>query len=87
MDVRELSSVTDYYVVATGNSSPHIKALADETQVALKKKGIKCHRKSGTPDSAWMVLDFLDVVIHLFSDETRSYYALEQLWSDAPRVD
>jgi len=87
LDVRELSNVTDYYLLVTGTSSPHLKALADETQRALRKSGVKCYRQSGTPDSGWLVLDYLDLVIHIFTEETRGYYALEQLWSDAPKVE
>ena len=86
LDVSALSNVTDFYVIATGTSTPHIKALADEVGRALRKKGIRCRRTSGTPESHWMALDFLDAVVHIFSAETRSYYALEELWNDAIRV-
>lgn len=87
LDVRELSSVTDYFMMVTGNSAPHIKALADEVNALLKKQGVPCYRKSGTADSAWIAMDFVDVVVHILSTETRSYYALEELWSDAKRVE
>ncbi len=87
LDVTELSSVTDYYVMATGTSAPHIKALAEEVQKVLKQQEVRCHRKSGTAESQWMVLDFVDVVVHIFSRDARAYYALEDLWSDAPRMD
>lgn len=87
LDVRKLSTVTDFFLMVTGNSAPHIKALADETAASLKKRKVRCYRKSGTPESHWMVMDFVDVVVHIFSSETRSYYALEELWSDAERID
>lgn len=87
LDVRKVSSITDYYVMATGNSAPHIKALADEVEAALKKTKVRCYRRSGTPDSGWVALDYLDAVIHVFSREARDYYGLSALWSDAPRVD
>ncbi len=87
LDVSALSNVTDFFVIATGNSPPHIKALADEVTRTLKTAGTRCHRKSGTAESQWMAMDYVDVVVHLFSAETRSYYALEELWSDAVRVD
>lgn len=86
LDVRELSTVTDYFVIATGNSAPHLKALSDEVQMEMKKRGIKCYRKSGTGESQWIVLDFVDLVVHLLLPETREFYALEQLWSDAEVV-
>ncbi len=86
LDVRKLSNVTDYYLMATGTSVPHIKALTDEVTVALKKRDVRCYGKSGTPDSQWVALDFIDLVVHVFSAETRAYYALEELWSDAERV-
>jgi len=86
LDMRKVSNVTDYFVLVTGNSAPHIKALADETQRALKKDGVRNYRVSGDKESQWMSIDFLDVVVHVFSSETRSYYALDELWSDAVRV-
>jgi ribosome-associated protein len=87
MDVRELSSVTDYYVIATGTSAPHLKALFQHLQGILKEKGVSCFRKSGTPESEWLIADYVDLVVHLFSETTREYYGLEQLWSDARKVE
>ncbi len=87
LDVRKVSSITDYYVIVTGNSAPHIKALADEVEAALKKTKVRCYRRSGAPDSGWMVLDYLDAVIHIFSPGARDYYGLSSLWNDAPRVE
>jgi ribosome-associated protein len=87
LDVRGISTVTDYFVIATGNNVPHIKALFEEVLHQLKKAGASCFRKSGAPESEWLVADFVDVVIHVFSPDTRGYYALEQLWSDAKPVE
>ncbi len=87
MDVRKLSSVTDYYVIVTGNNSPHLKALATELSRRMGESGIKRSRQSGSPESGWLVCDYLDVVVHIFTKEKRARYALEELWSDAPRVD
>ncbi|MEM7396791.1 MAG: ribosome silencing factor [Verrucomicrobiota bacterium] len=86
LDVRKTSSVTDYYLIASGSSAPHIKALAEEVEVNLKKSGQHPYRKSGTPDSEWMATDYVDTVVHIFSPESRDYYALEKLWNDAPQV-
>jgi ribosome-associated protein len=80
MDVRRRSSVTDYYVLATGTSAPHLKAMHNGVENALKAKGVPCYRKAGIPEGGWMVLDFVDVIVHIFSKEAREYYALETLW-------
>ena len=83
--MRELSSVTDFYVLCTGLNAPHLKALADEVDRVMDRLKRPCFRRSGTPESEWIVADYLDVVVHLFTARTREYYALERLWSDAPR--
>lgn len=87
LDVREVSSVTDYYVIVSGSSSPHLRALAEDTSVALKHRGSPVYRQSGEPGSGWVVLDYVDVVVHIFSPEMRAYYALERLWADASVVE
>lgn len=71
-DVRGKSGFTDFFIVATGVAAPHLKALA--------KALPKAYRTSGDPDSGWIVSDFIDVVVHVFSAEARAYYALEKLW-------
>jgi ribosome-associated protein len=81
-----LSSVTDFYVVATGTSSPHLKALLSELQHRLKADGVASYRRSGAPESGWVVLDYVDTVIHVFAREAREYYAIESLWKDAKQV-
>ncbi|MFH0954286.1 MAG: ribosome silencing factor [Verrucomicrobiota bacterium] len=86
LDVRGLSSITDYYVIATGNNPPHIKALASEVERALAAEGARRYRQNGTAESQWIVVDYLDAVVHVFSPQTRSYYALDRLWGDAKKV-
>ncbi len=85
--MRELSGVTDFFVIVTAANSPHIKALADDLERHLKKEGVKAHRHAGTPESQWMVADYFDVVVHLFTQDLRDRYSLERLWNDAPRVE
>ena len=85
-DVRGLSSVTDFYIVATGTSAPHLKALIVETQHQLKTLGVSSYRTSGEPDSGWVVVDFVHAVVHVFSTEARAYYAIERLWSTAKEL-
>lgn len=86
LDVRGLSGITDYYVIATGNSAPHLKALLGEVEKVLGEQGVRCHRRAGTAESQWMVSDFMDLVVHVLSREQRQRYALEQLWKDATEV-
>jgi ribosome-associated protein len=85
--VRGLSGVTDYYLIATGTSSPHIKALADELHRALRQDRIHCFRRSGGPESGWMVADYVDAVVHILTPEARDYYGLEDLWSDGQTIE
>ena len=87
LNVQDLSDVTDYMLIASGSSAPHLKALAEEVQRQLKLEGYACYRRAGDPDSGWIVIDYIDVVIHILSTEARSYYALEDLWAEAPQVD
>ena len=80
-DVRGKSGLTDFFVVATGAVAPHLKALVAETQRAMKDANVASYRTSGDPESGWMVVDYIDVVVHVFSPEARAYYALEKLWA------
>lgn len=86
LDVRKLTTMTDYCILVSGNSPPHLKALTGEVVRALKNAGIHCYRRAGDPESGWMALDYVDVVVHALSREARAYYAFESLWADAPRV-
>ena len=83
LDVRALSTLTDYMILVSGQSAPHLKAMANEIIHTLKAEGISCYRKSGLPDDGWIVLDYVDVVIHIFRSDLRAYYALEELWANA----
>lgn len=86
LDVNGLSSITDYYVLVSGKSAPHLKALFQEVQRSMKDVGNQCFRKSGTPESGWIVCDYVNFVVHIFTAETRRYYEFEQLWSDAKKI-
>jgi ribosome-associated protein len=85
IDVRKKSGVADYFLLASGTSTPHLKALADEVQFTLKHEGIQCYHRSGDPDSGWIVLDYSDLIIHILSTKARSYYSLEDLWAGVRR--
>ena len=86
LDVSDVSSLSDYVIVVSGSSPPHLKAMFNDVQHTLKQEGVQPFRKSGTPESGWMVIDYVDVVIHIFLHNTRHYYALEDLWPEAPRL-
>ncbi len=85
-DVRGVSGLCDAFVVATGTAAPHLKGLAAGVQHAMKDVGENSFRMSGDPASGWIVVDYVDVVVHVFSPEARAYYALERLWENAPSV-
>ena len=80
-DVRGKSTLADFFVVATGSAAPHLKALIAESQAVMKEAGVMSYRTSGDPESGWIVVDYVDVVVHVFSPEARAYYALEKLWA------
>ncbi len=86
VDVRGRSAVTDFYMLVTAGSPPHLKALFNDIQQLLKKHDVYCYRRTGTPEDGWMVLDYVDLIIHLMLPEKREYYALEELWAEAPRT-
>ena len=81
-DVRGKSQLADFFVVATGSAAPHLKALVAESQSVMKAADIRSYRTSGDPESGWIVVDYIDVVVHVFSPEARAYYALEKIWSN-----
>lgn len=87
LDVRDVSTVTDYFVLATGGSTPHLRSLAAEVDRSRKQEGMKGARTTGDVGSGWVVVDFGDVVVHMMTAELREFYALEKLWSDAKTVD
>lgn len=80
-DRRGKADLADFFIVATGAAAPHLKALIAQTQAAMKTGGINSYRTSGDPDSGWIVVDYIDVIVHVFSPEARQYYALEKLWT------
>lgn len=86
LDVRKISSIADYLLICTGNSEPHLKAIADEIGRRLRDAGIRPHHREGYPPSRWIVMDYNDVMIHIFHPDLREHYGLEQLWGDAKNV-
>ena len=87
LDVRELSSVTDYFVIATGTSEPHLRAITDEITDTLRKEHeLRARAVDGTLQTSWIVLDYFDVIVHVMRQDVREKYDLETLWGDAPRI-
>lgn len=87
LDVSEQSSITDYLVVATATSEPHLRALRVELEKMLDSEDVHLVGKETVQESGWVVIDAFDVMVHLFLDETRERYGLERLWRDAREMD
>src|SRR5258706_8422084 len=87
LDVREVSSVTDYFVIASGTSEPHLRAIVDEIMDKLREEHhLRPKAVDGAFRTAWVVLDYFDVIVHVMRADVRERYDLETLWGDAPRV-
>lgn len=86
LDLRGLSDATDYFVVASGTSDAHVRGIANSVLEKLDRRGMRAHHVEGLPGGRWVLLDFVDFVVHLFHPETRGFYQLERLWSDAPEL-
>ena len=87
LDVRKLSSVTDYFVIASGTSEPHLRAIVNEISDKLRAEHeVRPRVVDGTMQGAWVVLDFFDVIVHVMRADARERYDLEGLWGDAPKV-
>jgi ribosome-associated protein len=87
LDVRKLSSVTDYFVIASGTSEPHLRAIVNEITDELRDEHeVRPRVVDGTMQGAWVVLDFFDVIVHVMRADARERYDLEGLWGDAPKV-
>jgi ribosome-associated protein len=88
LDVRKISSVTDYFVIATGSSEPHLRAITDAITDGLREgHEVRPRAMDGSVRDAWQVLDFFDVIVHVMRKDIREHYDLEGLWGDAPRVE
>lgn len=86
LDARGICSFADYFVICSAQSSRQIKAIYDEIMHSLKSEGVSPHHREGTVDSGWLLLDYGDVIVHIFAAIERDYYQLEELWSKASLV-
>ena len=86
LDLRDVLGYTDYFVIATGNTDRQTKAIHDRIHQGLKNEhGLLPRRVEGLAESRWILMDYLDVVVHVFTPEAREFYRLEQLWGEAPK--
>ena len=85
LDVRELTSLADTFVVATGNSDRHVRSIADAIGKAIEKDGLR--GTEGYADGRWVLIDLNDVIVHVFQPQVREFYDIERLWSDAPELE
>ncbi len=86
LDLRKLSPIADYFLIATANSIPHAQALCDDIELRIKQDlGILPHHIEGYNPAQWILIDYIDVVVHIFLKEIREFYGLERLWGDAPQ--
>lgn len=87
LDVHELLVITDIFVIASGGNRRQVQSLIDGVEEALRLDGRKPLRREGEDDAQWVLLDYGDIVVHVFDNPTRDYYDLERLWGDAPRLE
>jgi len=85
LDLRGISSATDYFVLASGNSDIQVRAIAEHIREELRKVGQRAAHVEGLEGGRWVLMDFIDFVVHVFHPEARQFYQLEGLWGDAPR--
>ena len=86
LEIRDLTTIGDYFVIASGTSNAQVKALSDAVEEGLSKLGLEPRRIEGYQSAMWVVLDYYEVIVHIFLADTRKFYSLERLWADAPRV-
>jgi len=86
LDVRELTSFTDYFVLCNGESEPQWRTISRNIEEKMKESGLRPHHLEGKSENGWILMDYDDFVVHIFSPEKRTFYDLERLWADAPRV-
>lgn len=87
LELRDISVIADYFIIASGNSRVQTQAIADNVEERIAKAGVRLGRREGYPEGKWILLDFGAVIVHIFQGEERNFYNLERLWGDAPQID
>jgi ribosome-associated protein len=86
LDIRDVTTIADYFVICSGNNSRQLQAIADNIDEVLGKQGANLRHREGVAESGWLLLDFGDIIVHIFGAREREYYRLERLWSEAKTV-
>ncbi len=86
LDLQGLTTITDYFVICSGESTPQVKAIEEEIKERFSREGLKPLGVEGLKNSLWVLMDYGDVIIHIFEEQTRAFYELEKLWIDAKRI-
>jgi len=86
LDLGKLTDATDYFVIASGSSDTHVRAIAEHVRDELRREGVRVHHVEGLAKGRWVLLDYVDFVVHVFHPVLREYYQIERLWSDATDV-
>lgn len=87
LNIGKVSSLCDYFIIASGTSARQVKSIADSVEDSMKEVGIEARGKEGRDTQSWILLDYGDVMVHIFDEENRGFYNLEKLWKDAPYVE
>jgi len=87
LEVGPILAIVDFFVICSGTSVRQVKTVVEEVEKALRAEGVRPVRREGEGDTGWVLLDYVDVVVHVFGQEQREYYGLERLWLDAARID
>lgn len=86
LDIRSISTVADFFVICSGTSVTHLRAIADTVEEQLSSQGLAMHHMEGYQNGRWILLDFGDLVVHVMQEDERQFYNLERLWGDAPEM-
>lgn len=86
LDVRGLTAMTDYFIICNGNSAPQMRAIYEETDEKLSEQGTEPKSRDGFRDTYWILMDYGDMIVHIFNKESRDFYSIENLWADAKRL-
>ena len=86
LDLRDISSATDFFIIASGTSDTHVRAIAEHVMEELRHEGIRAHHVEGLESGRWALIDYIDFVVHVFHPKLREFYQLERLWGDAGQI-
>jgi ribosome-associated protein len=86
LDLRGLSSITDYFVICSGTSDTHVEGIAENIEEMLDDQRVKLWHREGEKKASWVLMDYIDVIVHVFTKDAREFYSLERLWGDAPKT-